>query len=400
MQPEQDFYDISYVDGSNIPVIIEPVQGTFAQIKTSDDHYCAQAGACSQDLKNVVIDDLKVKIDDRVVGTLSACLKTQDPKYCCTEDHNTPETCPASDFPPEYYSDLKAVCPTAYMYAYDDQSSTFACQGNGKPSPDYTVTFCPGGEADVTITLVNKCKRNVWPGIYGQGVIPEDGGLKLMPGAEKNITVPFSWVAGRVWPRTNCKGEGEQFFCDVGACGTSFQCKGKTGEVPVSLAEITLAKNENDQDFYDISFVDGSSIPMSMEPIEGTYKKLTDNKYECAKAGECSGDLKDTVPEIMKYKKNGVVLGTYSACSATNDPKLCCAGEYNTPDKCKGEDFPPEYYKDLKAVCPTSYMYAYDDKTSTFTCRGNGRLSPDYKITFCTEDGIGLSCKTAKKRRK
>ncbi|CAD5235096.1 unnamed protein product [Bursaphelenchus xylophilus] len=249
--------------------------------------------------------------------------------------------------------------------------------------------------------LVNKCKRNVWPGIYGQGTIPEGGGFKLSPHGEKNITVPFSWVAGRVWPRTGCKGEGEQFFCDVGACGTSFQCNGKTGEVPVSLAEITLAKDSNDQDYYDISFVDGSSIPMSMEPLPGTFdKRDPNNKYECTKAGECSDDLKNVVPEIMKFKKNGVTLGTYSACSATKNDQLCCAGQYNVPEKCRGEDFPPEYYKNLKAVCPTSYMYAYDDKTSTFTCRGKGRLSPDYKITFCTEDGKGLDCKKSKKKRK
>ncbi|KAL9244029.1 hypothetical protein vseg_017846 [Gypsophila vaccaria] len=33
----------------------------------------------------------------------------------------------------------------------------------------------------------------------------------------------------------------------------------------------------------------------------------------------------------------------------------------------------------FKKACPRAYSYAYDDKSSTFTCGG----SPDYTITLC-----------------
>ncbi|CAD5235095.1 unnamed protein product [Bursaphelenchus xylophilus] len=245
--------------------------------------------------------------------------------------------------------------------------------------------------ADVKITVVNKCKKTVWPGVFGQGTIPENGGFELAPGAQKVLTVPDGWVAGRIWPRTGCTGSGENFQCETGACGTSLQCNGKTGETPCSLAEITLAKTTNDKDFYDISFVDGSNIPMSMQPVAGTFNTAGgSDKYYCTKAGECNKDLKTIVPANMQFKKNGKVVGTLSACSATNDPKYCCSGAYSTPDKCKGDTFPPQYYKDLKAACPTTYIYAYDDPTSTFSCKGKGKPSPDYTVTFCTESGIGL----------
>jgi hypothetical protein len=41
---------------------------------------------------------------------------------------------------------LKEVCPTAYIYPFDDASSTFTCQDtdtNNNNVVDYTVTFCP-----------------------------------------------------------------------------------------------------------------------------------------------------------------------------------------------------------------------------------------------------------------
>jgi Thaumatin family len=45
---------------------------------------------------------------------------------------------------------LKAACPTAYSFAYDDSTSTFVCQTAGTSSTtpnalNYTITYCPGG---------------------------------------------------------------------------------------------------------------------------------------------------------------------------------------------------------------------------------------------------------------
>jgi hypothetical protein len=36
------------------------------------------------------------------------------------------------------------------------------------------------------------------------------------------------------------------------------------------------------------------------------------------------------------------------------------------------------FSRTFKAACPTAYSYAYDDATSTFTCKGE-----DYAIWFC-----------------
>ncbi|EXJ95089.1 hypothetical protein A1O1_00207 [Capronia coronata CBS 617.96] len=70
---------------------------------------------------------------------LSACAKWNKAKYCCTGNHNTPATCS----PSLYSTQAKKVCPDAYSYAYDDQTSTFIIpQGSG-----FEVVFCPTGRS-------------------------------------------------------------------------------------------------------------------------------------------------------------------------------------------------------------------------------------------------------------
>ncbi|KAJ9606040.1 hypothetical protein H2200_009889 [Cladophialophora chaetospira] len=70
---------------------------------------------------------------------LSACAKWNKAKYCCTGKHGTPSSCS----PSLYSQQAKKVCPDAYSYAYDDQTSTFIIpQGGG-----FEVVFCPAGRS-------------------------------------------------------------------------------------------------------------------------------------------------------------------------------------------------------------------------------------------------------------
>uniref|UniRef100_A0A8D8R575 Thaumatin-like protein 1 n=1 Tax=Cacopsylla melanoneura TaxID=428564 RepID=A0A8D8R575_9HEMI len=122
----QDFYDISNVDGFNVPMSIAPQGG-------SGD--CKQS-SCPADINAGCPGELQAKgSDGRVVACKSACLAFNQPQYCCTGSFNTPATCP----PTKYSKYFKDKCPQAYSYAYDDHTSTFTCSGN----PNYIITFCP-----------------------------------------------------------------------------------------------------------------------------------------------------------------------------------------------------------------------------------------------------------------
>ncbi|KAI4297745.1 hypothetical protein L6164_037616 [Bauhinia variegata] len=117
----QDFYDVSLVDGYNLPMIVEGTGGS---------GLCASTG-CTSDLNQQCPTELKVGDGN---ACRSACEAFGSPEYCCSGAYNSPATCR-----PSVYSEMfKAACPRSYSYAYDDATSTFTCAG-----ADYTITFCP-----------------------------------------------------------------------------------------------------------------------------------------------------------------------------------------------------------------------------------------------------------------
>lgn len=70
---------------------------------------------------------------------LSACAKTNSPSDCCTGKYDNPQSCS----PSLYSTSAKAICPDAYSYAFDDQTSTFIIPTGG----GWQVTFCPAGRS-------------------------------------------------------------------------------------------------------------------------------------------------------------------------------------------------------------------------------------------------------------
>lgn len=74
----------------------------------------------------------------------------------------------------------------------------------------------------------------------------------------------------------------------------------------------------------------------------------------------------------------GNVVACKSACEAFGLDQYCCAGEFANPTTCR-----PSFYSSIfKRACPRAYSYAYDDGTSTFTCKAD-----DYAIIFCPMNG-------------
>ncbi|KAG0624119.1 hypothetical protein M758_3G225500 [Ceratodon purpureus] len=121
-----DFYDVSLVDGYNCPLSITPSGG-------SGD--CRSPGCTISDLNSKCAPILQVKNGaGTVVACKSACEHFKTDQYCCRKPYDTPQTCP----PSSYSKTFKALCPTAYSYAFDDLTSTFTCTG-----ATYTITFCP-----------------------------------------------------------------------------------------------------------------------------------------------------------------------------------------------------------------------------------------------------------------
>ncbi|KAH9834847.1 thaumatin [Rhodofomes roseus] len=130
-----DNYDVSLVDGYNLPVRIDNTAG------------CG-IPSCPVDLGPNCPDALKGPYDSSgfPVGCRSACEANLDGDQtnsanCCSGSHNTPATCPSSGV--AYYSYFKNNCPDSYAYAYDESSGTALWTCDASKGADYTVTFCP-----------------------------------------------------------------------------------------------------------------------------------------------------------------------------------------------------------------------------------------------------------------
>ncbi|KAI9278975.1 thaumatin [Phascolomyces articulosus] len=124
-----DYYDLSFVDGFNLPIKMSPINGN----KDSDDKYRCGAPACGT--VPSCPEEMKVLGDGgKVIGCKSACSAFGTDEMCCAGAHNTPDTCG----PNEYSKAVKEACPDAYSYAYDDTTSTYMCKAD-----TYEIVFCP-----------------------------------------------------------------------------------------------------------------------------------------------------------------------------------------------------------------------------------------------------------------
>ncbi|MBA0683135.1 hypothetical protein Goari_024810, partial [Gossypium aridum] len=118
-----DYYDVSLVDGFNLPIVIKPGGGK---------GNCSTAG-CDGDLRQNCSSDLSFKKNGKVVGCRSACDVFNTDEYCCRGTYEDPVAC----LPTNYSKSFKLVCPAASSYAYDDRVSIITCSAS-----DYMVAFC------------------------------------------------------------------------------------------------------------------------------------------------------------------------------------------------------------------------------------------------------------------
>ncbi|KAJ8752179.1 hypothetical protein K2173_003787 [Erythroxylum novogranatense] len=120
-----DYYDVSLVDGYNLPMTITPHGGSRGR--------CVNIG-CASDLNSQCPPDLAIpRGQGDVVGCKSACSAYVEDKYCCVGNW-TGDACQRNS----YTAFFKIACPTAYSYAYDKRNTTFTCAG-----ADYLILFCP-----------------------------------------------------------------------------------------------------------------------------------------------------------------------------------------------------------------------------------------------------------------
>jgi hypothetical protein len=225
------------------------------------------------------------------------------------------------------------------------------------------------------VTFVNKMAETIWVAAAPSASSPLSAtGWVLPAGKSVTITTPNN-LNTRFWGRTGCTfssaGTGH---CQTGDCGGLFQCKG-WGTIPATLAEVNFDAWKG-LDFYDVSMVDGSNLPMYINIAKsstGTKDKISPSG--CVAAG-CTKPV--NCPSALAVDAGGKVVGCISACARLGGDRYCCRGEWASRAACSPAQWPVDYAAVFKQAEPYAYSYVDDDATSVFTCSG----VCDYSITF------------------
>jgi len=122
-----DFYDVSLVDGFNLPIALMAVGHSPDPAHPYD---CGNP-SCAVDLNATCPAVLADSVDG---GAAIACANDE-----CRVLGGNDAGSPDCTYPNQYTEFFKTACPTAYSYPYDDPTSTFTCKGFN----DYAVVFCP-----------------------------------------------------------------------------------------------------------------------------------------------------------------------------------------------------------------------------------------------------------------
>ncbi|XP_042417702.1 thaumatin-like protein 1 [Zingiber officinale] len=131
-----DFFDISLVDGFNVPVNLIPTSGGCPAVRCEADI----TASCPEELR-------------APGGCNSPCTVFGTDEYCCRATNNCRPT--------NYSMFFKSNCPNAYSYASDDATSTFNCTSG----TDYTVAFCASSGGDLATRFGRMSVRLVVPQI-------------------------------------------------------------------------------------------------------------------------------------------------------------------------------------------------------------------------------------------
>lgn len=222
-----------------------------------------------------------------------------------------------------------------------------------------------------TIILVNRTSENIWVGSW-PGSLQGKTGWALPVGSTVSFAVPKGWN-GRVWGRTGCRFGGGEGHCATGDCDGRFQCKG-WGDIPATLAEYNLDSFAG-LDFYDVSMVDGSNLPMYIRVIHGETDRSVDANG-CLALGACTHEVR--CPKALRVPRSSRdPIGCISPCARFGGDRYCCRGRF-AANCSPARTWPVDYSKFFKRAESFAYAWPGDDATNLFTCKGGC----DYEIVF------------------
>lgn len=259
----------------------------------------------------------------------------------------------------------------------------------------------PTAAAPSRLVIVNGCTATVWiASTPNVGVTTKLASLvKIEAGKKHEYAVdPTGW-AGRLWPKTGCDATG--YNCTAGdaipPCG-HFSPSGPCEPPADTKIEFNFAPTGGTaRSFYDISLVDGYSLPVWIRPSthDATcVDTLCDLPLSACPADERYGD---TNLGNLAVVYGGKTVQCLSPCKRWNyptpygmgnpettapGPALCCPAPV-TPTVCNDVTGvrTTKYVKLVREHCRSAYAFSYDDVAGSHDCPSATR----FEVVFCAE---------------
>jgi len=185
------------------------------------------------------------------------------------------------------------------------------------------------------LTFINNCTETVWVGGSAKsGLTDANSGFELSPkgttGNTTTISVPGNLQSANFWPRTSCTFPCTSVpCCQTGDCANSsnmvVECKGGTKAPPANSFEVTFNESP-DNDFYDITNVDGYTIGIAVQQMNGV--KLNKNptingvpapQLNCGSPVCTNFEMSTCPPELSDTTDTGRQI-CWGLGGAANDP--------------------------------------------------------------------------------
>lgn len=252
---------------------------------------------------------------------------------------------------------------------------TVASQGSSSGGKD-RVSEAAAGASPRTVTLRNDTNSRIWVGATASddGSAQLTGLPMLYPGKSATVAIPENSGAGhwrgRFFARQGCIGKvGTTFHCTVADCGP-YDDRCTTGSKEASLAEFNFDTKNDLAPWYNVSYVDGVTVPITITPDGVPPPK---DGGECASVG-CAKDLLSVCPpENLKMSPN------------TGRPILCL-----NPNR----DAKTAYSQALTEKCSSAYSWSKDDTREGNNVMRQCRECSGLTVTF---HGFGAAARSAAK---
>jgi hypothetical protein len=180
-------------------------------------------------------------------------------------------------------------------------------------------------------------------GVNADGSQPIANLPVLADGQSATVTIPDAggpnhW-RGRFFARQRCTGQsGSTFHCQVGDCGV-FADRCTAGAQPVSLAEFNFDSNDDSAPWYDVSYVDAMSLPISVQ---------AQGADQSSPAGSCG----------QRDCSHNELLAACPAEDARTDDQTGARLECVNPNR----DGQSSYTANLGAFAPRAYLWSTEDR--------------------------------------